>query len=209
MKRLIYTFCFNLLFINPFNGMSQDASLEDNLALSRNRNIRQLLDLRFRGGSGEFEKLLINQVLYTEEARKNCVNGVVILSFTVDCDNTQSELKMRNALYYGFNEQLSAFYTATEGKWNQCSDERYTRFEIPIQFIIEGTETNGRGFVVVEEKNPGYRCKSDQYYLDNIEKFRKKGKTKRALEMIDMLIKRDPYNQTYYELKNSFFDKQD
>ncbi len=209
MKRFLYTLCSILLLINPFDIRSQENTLADNLALSRNRNIQQMLDLRFRGGSGEFEKLLINQVFYTEEARQNCVNGVVILSFTVDCDNTPGELKMRNALYYGFNEQLTAFYSSTVGKWNQCTDERYTRFEIPIQFILEGTETNGRGFVVVEGKNPGYKCKSDQYYLDNIEKLRKKGKTKRALEMIDILMKRDPYNQTYYDLKNSFFDKQD
>jgi hypothetical protein len=195
-------FCFLFPVLLP----AQDTTLFDNLALSRNKGVRQLLDLRFRGGSGEFEKILINKVAFTPEARKSCLNNVVILSFTVDCNNNLSELKLRNAPYLGINEQLTAFYESIVDQWNTCSDVRYTRFEIPVQFLIEGTETSGRGFIVIEEKNPGYKCKSDQYYLENIEKHRKKGKLKKALEMTDILIKRDPYNQDYFELKKSLFD---
>jgi len=205
-----YTKPFILLcFLIPVLLPAQDTTLFDNLALSRNRGVRQLLDLRFRGGSGEFEKILLSKVSFTPEARKNCLNSVVILSFTVDCNNNMSELKLRNAPYFGINEQLTAFYESIVGHWNSCNDERYTRFEIPVQFLIEGTETSGRGFIVVEEKNPGYKCKSDQYYLENIEKLRKKGKFKKALEMTDILIKRDPHNQEYFELKKSLFDNTD
>lgn len=200
--KLLMFVCMLLPVLLP----AQDTTLFDNLAMSRNRSVRQLLDLRFRGGSGEFEKLLLNKVTFTPEARKNCLNSVVILSFTVDCNNNMSELKLRNAPYFGINEQLTAFYESIIGHWNSCSDERFTRFEIPVQLLIEGTETSGRGFIIIEEKNPGYKCKSDQHYLDSIEKQRKKGRFKKALELTDILIKRDPYNQEYFELKKSLFD---
>jgi hypothetical protein len=206
MKSIIwFVLVLGLLF--PFASGAQDTTLNDNLAISRNRGVKQLLDLRFRGGSGEFERMLISKVAYTPEARKNCLNNVVILSFSVDCNNNLSELKLRNAPYFGINEQLTVFYESIVDQWNTCVDERYTRFEIPVQFLIEGTKTSGRGFIVIEEKNPGYKCKSDQYYLENIEKHRKKGRLKKALEMTDILIKRDPYNQDYFELKKSLFDQ--
>jgi len=198
-------FLIALLCVQSINA--QDNTLSQQLAEGRNKNIRQVLDFRFKGGSGEFERLLLKQVKYTEEARNNCVIGVVLMSFTVSCDNKLGELKLKNPLQFGMNEQLNAFFKSTEGLWNECSDELYTRVEIPIQFTLQGTETNGHGFIVVEGKNPGFRCKGDQYYLDQMNKYRKKGKTKRTIEMLDVLIKRDPYNQEYFELKRSLMAK--
>ncbi len=54
---------------------------------------RSLLNYRFKGGSGEFERVFFQEVNYTEEARKNCIVGVVIMTFTVSCNNEISDLK--------------------------------------------------------------------------------------------------------------------
>lgn len=165
-----------------------------------------MLDYRFKGGSGAFERLLLLHVGYTPEALANCVVGTVILSFTVDCDNKMGEMRMRNPLYFGLNEKLQAFYKATEGQWNSCNDSRYNRFEIPILFTIVNTETNATGFVVVEGESKGLRCKSDAYYFKLFEKYREKGKTKRAIETLDLLIHRDPYQMQYYDLKKALLE---
>lgn len=197
------------LGIGSTETFSQADSASLVLSQSRNKNIRHMLDYRFKGGSGAFEGELLKHVSYTPEALANCVVGTVILSFSVDCDNKISDLRMRNPLHYGLNEKIQAFFKATEGQWNSCTDERYTRFEIPILFTIKNTETNATGFVIVEAEGKGLRCKSDAYYVEQFEKWSKKGKVKRALSALDMLIQRDPYNQNNYDLKKRFLSTKD
>lgn len=210
MKYTRWLLVFLLLTgISSLEVFSQADSAANVLSQSRNKNIRHMLDYRFKGGSGAFEGELLKHVSYTPEALANCVVGTVILSFTVDCDTKISDLRMRNPLHYGLNEKLQAFFNATEGQWNSCVDDRYTRFEIPILFTVQNTETNASGFVTVEAEAKGMRCKSDQYYLDQFEKMRKKGKVKRALNNLDVLIQRDPYNQNYYDLKKSILSNQE
>lgn len=199
MKKLIILVVF--LFVGQIFAMAQSDSLSFNLNESRSKQIRHLLDYRFKGGSGAFERAFFATVDYTTEARKNCIVGTVIVSFTVDCNNVLGDFRMRNPLHVSINEMLQKFYKSTEGQWNQCNDDKYTRFEIPILFTIKGTETDAKGYLVVEAESPGFTCKSDDYYLQQFEKFKSKGKTKRALESLDMLIRRDPYNQKYYDLK--------
>ncbi len=201
----LYVKIMLLLFAGgfPFITHSQTDSTALELAKERNKTTGHMLDYRFRGGTGEFERLLLQHVSYTPEALTHCVTGTVILSFTVDCDNKMSEMRMRNPMYYGLNEQLQAFYKATEGMWNTCTDTRYTRFEIPILFSIENLETQASGLIEVEGQGPGLRCKGDSYYIEQYKKYQEKGKVKKALEMLDVLIHRDPYNLQYYDLKKN------
>jgi len=202
MKRKwsLYSFVLLILLISDSLGAQTD-TLRKNIDASRNRNIRQLLDYRFKGGTGSFERLFYNMVDYTPEAKRNCVVGTVILSFEVDCFNNLGDFRMRNPLHNGLNEKLQEFFKATEGQWNSCDEDKYTRFEIPVLFTVAGTETAATGFLIVETASPGFKCKSDQYYMEQFEKLRKRGKIKRALKSLDFLIRRDPYNQGYYELK--------
>lgn len=189
-----------VFFVMPAHAQQQD-SLSTDINQSRNKQIKHILDYRFKGGAGAFESELLKHVSYTPEALNNCVIGTVILSFTVDCDNKIGDLRMRNPLHFGLNEKLQAFFKATEGQWNTCKDDRYTKFEIPVLFTIGKTETSAKGFVIIEGESPGLRCKSDAYYMEQFEKWRNKGKVKRAIESLDMLIRRDPYNQSYFDLK--------
>jgi hypothetical protein len=176
-------------------------NLHQQLTNERFETLRKILDYRFKGGSGEFERVMLNMVEYTPEARKNCVVGTMILTFTVSCDNTLGDLSLRNPLHHGLNEQVQEFLKATDGMWNTCQDEKYTRFEIPVLFTLEGTETAARGLITIEAEDPGFTCRSDAWHLDRYEKYKEKGRNNKALEMLDLLIRRDPYNNSYYELK--------
>lgn len=175
--------------------------LHQQLTNERFETLRKILDYRFKGGSGEFERVMLSMVEYTPEARKNCVVGTMILMFTVSCDNTLGELSLRNPLHHGLNEQVQEFLKSTDGMWNTCQNEKYTRFEVPVLFTLEGTETSARGLITVVAEDPGFTCRSDAWHIDRYEKFKEKGRTKKALEMLDLLIRRDPYNNSYYELK--------
>ena len=204
MTRTILFF-FVLFSTHIVLGQNSD-ELNEKLTNQRFETQTTLLNYRFKGGTGEFERVFFQEVNYTAEARKNCVVGVVILTFTVSCDNKISDLKMRNPMHYGLNEELQKFLEATEGRWNTCQDEKYTRFEIPVLFTLKGTETNARGFLTLVGDSPGFTCRSDDYFMERFEKYNSKGKKKKALEMLDQLIRRDPYNNTFLDLKRELLE---
>ncbi len=193
-----------ILLIAFTQAFTQSGEQSMSISESRNKNIKHQLDFRFKGGSGEFERVFFTIVDYTEEARKGCIMGVSIMSFKVSCDNKISDFRIKNPLGNGLNEKLGQFFSATEGQWNTCSDEKYTKFEIPIMFIIENAETAGKGYLTVEGKYPGFKCKSDAYFLEEFEKLKTKKRSKKALQALDELIRRDPYNNDYIDLKKQF-----
>ncbi len=174
----------------------------ETVSASRKANLKNQLDYRYKGGFYSLEKKFNNMVTYPDFARMNCIMGIVVLSLVVDCEGVPREIKMKTALGYGTNEELTNFFTATQGEWNKCTDDKYTRFEIPIQFFIEGTETNREdALFICEGEMPGHTCNDDNYYLKKVNNSLEKGNGKRALKHINILLLRDPYNLTYQEMK--------
>lgn len=173
-----------------------------NIGDSRREHIRKLLDYRYRGGFYSFERLFNSMVKYSEEARVSCAIGIVVVSFEVSCTGEFEKLTIKNAIRFGLDKQLEDFFNATIGEWNKCNDDRYTRFEVPIQFTIENVETNSTdAALVVTGTHQGYPCNGDDYYIEKADKLLEKGRGKKALEYIDVLIQRNPYSTEYYDLK--------
>ena len=199
LMRTIFILCL-LSFSFLLRAQDQQV-LHQQLAEERLQTLRKVLNYRFKGGAGEFERVMVSMVEYTAEARKNCIIGTMIMKFTVSCDNELGDLSLRNPLHYGLNEKVQEFLESTKGMWNSCQDDRYTRFEVPVLFTLEGTETSARGLVTIIGETPGFNCRSDAWHLERYEKYKEKGKSKKALEMLDQLLRRDHYNNNYYELK--------
>lgn len=177
---------------------------QDNITVNQARkdNIISVLNYRFTGGYYSFEKLFTKTVTYPEMARVNCILGIVVVSVTVDCQGNMGEVKIKNQLGYGINEMVSNFIIATEGHWNKCTDTKYTKFEIPIQFRTTGTATDeDAALLVCIGENPGYLCNDDAFYLKKATRYLAKEKGKKAMEILDILIKRNPYETKYYEMK--------
>lgn len=169
---------------------------------SRKKNIMKQLDYRFKGGYYTFEKIFNNNVTYPEMLERSCIMGIVIVSFEVDCNGEFVEFSFKNPIHKLINKEITDFFDLTFGQWNECKDEKYTRFEIPIQFRIKGIETNTTDAILVcEHESLGYVCNDDDYYFKKATKFIEKGKGKKAMQYIDMLIKRDPFNIEYYDMK--------
>ncbi len=169
---------------------------------SRKKNIMIQLDYRYKGGFYSFEKLFNQHVTYPEVLQKNCIMGIVIVSFIVNCDGVLTDFSIKNPIHASINEQLANLFDLTQGQWNECKDDKYSRFEIPIQFRISDVETNTEDAVFVcETDTPGYVCNDDDYYLKKAEKLLEKGNGKKARKYIDVLIKRDPYNIHYNEMR--------
>ncbi len=171
-------------------------------AESRKKILKKQLDYRFKGGTYTFENIFYKTIKYPDVARENCIQGIIIASFDVSCDGKMSDVAIKNALHYGIDEEVKKFFGVIKDKWNTCKDEKYTHFEVPIQFRLEGTEMNADdALFVFEAKNPGYVCRGDDYFLEKAKKYLNKGSGKTAIEYLNVLIKRDPYNMEYYEMK--------
>lgn len=169
---------------------------------SRKKNLRQVLDYRFRGGYYSFEKLFNTTVQYPPVAYQNCVLGIVIATFKVNCEGELEKVTLKNPLRYGTDEQISKFFQASEGQWNKCDDDKYTRFDVPIQFTLKGTETNTEdALLIVEGETLGYDCMDDDKYYEKAKKLLEKGKGKKAIESINVLLQRNPYSLEYNEMK--------
>lgn len=198
MKNRIY-----LLLICMFLAidllMAQEPS---SVSESRRANIKKQLDYRYRGGFYTFEKLFNNNVTYPEVLERSCIMGIVIASFEVDCNGELTEFSFKNPIHEQINKEIADFFDLTLGQWNECKDDKYTRFEIPIQFRIKDVETNTTDAIFVcEGESPGYVCNGDDYYYKKATKLLEKGKGKKAMEYIDKLIKHDPFNTEYYDMK--------
>jgi len=193
-----------LLFITIFVSKVTTlvAQEENSISKARKDNLIELLNYRFKGGFYTFEKVFIQTVKYPPMAKGSCAMGIAIVSFRVSCEGVVYDIKNKMPLGYGIDNEISAFFTKTEGKWNTCHDEKYTKFEIPIQFKLKGTETNTEdALLVIEEDNPGYLCNDDEYYINKMEKYLEKGKDKKALQYLEIIVRRDPYNSYYQDLR--------
>ena len=197
MQKKILSLLFFFLLLGSLSFAQESA----NIATSRTRQIHNLLDYRFKGGFYSFERIFLQNAKYTDDARINCVIGIMVVSFQVDCDGTLRNIRIKNPLHHGLDDQVTKFMQATNGHWNNCHDNRYIKFSIPIQFTMEGTKTDSIDAVIsLVGKNPGYVCNSDDYYLQKAKEALAKKKGKRAQPFIEILIRRDPFNNDYFDM---------
>jgi len=197
MKRLLVI--VGIIFLFEINGYSQKTMTP---AESRSKQISTQLDYRFKGGTYTFEKIFNTTVTYPDVARTNCIQGIIIASFDVTCNGELGFITIKNPLHYNIDNEVKKFFINTNGKWNKCHDSKYEHFEIPIQFKLQSTKTNTKeGLFTFEGKNPGYVCNGEDYYLEKAKKYLDKKKSKKAIANLDILIRFDPYNQKYFEMK--------
>ncbi len=190
-----------LMFVLMFAGSMSFAQESVSVAQSRNKQIHDLLDYRFRGGFYGFKALFLKTVKYTDIARKNCVIGIMVVSFQVDCDGTLHNVRIENPLHFGLDEAMTKFMAVTKGHWNRCHNIKYTRFSVPFQFTMKGTQTDSLNAVIsLLGKNPGYVCSGDDYYLRKAKEALAKRRGRRAKTYIETLIRRNPFNTDYYDM---------
>ena len=197
MKRFLVI--IGVIYLMASAGYSQENT---SAAESRKKQISTQLDYRFKGGTYTFEKIFNTTVTYPDVARTNCIQGIIIASFDVTCDGELGFITIKNPLHYGIDNEVKKFFVNTNGHWNKCHDKKYEHFEIPIRFKLAGTKTNSEeGLFTFEGKNPGYVCNGEDYYLAKAKKYLDKKKPKKAIPNLDILIRLDPYNQKYFEMK--------
>ncbi len=209
--RSCFRFCISIcvflfLIAHSSTAMSQESKVDvQNLLKENNRIIKTMLDYRYKGGSGAFERDFFYHVDYNKISRQSCIVGTTIMQFTVSCDGSLGEFNIINPLNDYISSQLQKFFLMTKGNWNECQNSDYEYFEIPVVFTIENLDTEAFGFITNVDYEEGYPCKCDDYFYEQFCKYKDK-KPKKALDAINELIRRNPYNEFYIEEKNKLVD---
>ena len=188
---LVMVFAFSL----KANSQESTADIQ-NLLEKNNRIVKTLLDYRYKGGSGAFERDFFLNVDYNQISRQSCSVGTTIMQFTVNCDGTLGEFSIINPINDYLSSQLQRFFLMTNGNWNECQNTDYEYFEVPIVFTIEGLQTEAKGVITNYAEKEGAPCKCDNDFHKEFNKYKYK-KPKKALNAINELIKRNPYNENY------------
>ena len=196
---------FVLLMAQRTSLIAQNSST-NSIIKENNRIIKTMLDYRYKGGSGAFERDFFVHVDYNKISRQSCTIGTTIMMFTVHCDGTLGEFNIINPLNDHLNSQLQKFFLMTKDNWNECQNSDYEYFEIPIVFTIEGLETDAIGFITHYDEEIGYPCKNDSHFHEEFQKFKEK-KPKKALDALNELIRRNPYNDLYIHEKDDLLNK--
>jgi len=186
-----------LLSANFLSGQENTSISE-----SRKENVKKLMDYRFKGGYYTFERLANAYLKYPPYNDQVCLVAMVLIDLEVNCEGEVVNVVIKNPVGLGIEDEISKFIESTAGKWNKCSDDKYTKVEIPVQYRMENVETNDvDAMIVIYGKNKGVVCYDDSYYLEKANKFMEKGNGKKAIPYISQLIQRNPYNTDYYEMK--------
>ena len=204
--RVCVSICIFVFLIAQGSSLRAQNSEVSRILKENNRIIKTMLDYRYKGGSGAFERDFFIHVDYNKISRQSCTIGTTIMQFTVGCDGSLGEFNIINPLNDHLNSQLHKFFLMTQGNWNECQNSDYEYFEIPIVFTIEGIETEAIGFITNIDEQDGCPCKDDSYFHKEFQKHKDR-KPKKALNAINELIKRNPYNETYIEERNALHNK--
>ncbi len=201
MAKVKFILAFILTLAHGSLLIAQNHEL-DKLMKENNRIIKTMLDYRYKGGSGAFERDFFFYVDYNDISRQSCTIGTTIMQFTVGCDGTLGEFSIINPLNDYISSQLQKFFLMTKGNWNECQNSDYEYFEIPILFTIEGLETEAIGFITNYDEREGVPCKCDEHFRKEFQKYKDK-KPKKAIKALEELIRRNPYNEIYIEEKEN------
>ncbi|MBR5603615.1 MAG: hypothetical protein IKW51_05330 [Bacteroidales bacterium] len=195
--KVILSFIIAIVIGSQLHAQSLNDSIDydvNKILKENNKIIKTMLDYRYKGGSGAFERDFFFHVDYNQISRQSCIVGTTIMMFNIHCDGSLGEFSIINPLNDYLSSQLQKFFLMTKDNWNECNNSDYEYFEIPILFTIEGLQTEAIGFITNYADKEGYPCKCDNYYHEEFQRFKEK-KPEKALKAMEELIRRNPYNE--------------
>ena len=198
---LVMVFAFSL----KANCQESTADVQS-LLEKNNKIVKTLLDYRYKGGSGAFERDFFLNVDYNQISRQSCSVGTTIMQFTVNCDGTLGEFSIINPINDYISSQLNKFSLMTNGNWNECQNTDYEYFEVPIVFTNQGIQTEAKGVITNYAEKEDVTCKCDNDLHEEFNKYKDK-KPKKAVNAINELIKRNPYNENYIKEREKLQEK--
>lgn len=90
----------------------------------------------YPGGMANFYKLIANNIKYPEAAKKNNIEGIVLVSFIIEKNGTLSNVEVQRGLGYGTDEEAVRVLKLSQ-KWSpgtQKGKAVRVKYNLPIKF---------------------------------------------------------------------------
>jgi TonB family protein len=129
---------------------------------------------------GEPLQFLAKNIKYPDDARENCITGVVIVKFSVDTTGNVDSLYVDHSIHPLLDKEALRVVTMMSGQWNPGKiNGKPVRFDVrlPIKFSVQN---NG--------------CLDFDYFFKQGVNYYKKGKMDKALSSFAVAIQLNPYD---------------
>jgi len=94
----------------------------------------------FKGGEPAFVTFLKNNIIYPEYSSKNCISGIIDVSFRLDKNGRVVDAKVQRGMGIDLDDEALRIVKLTSGKWTVPADyNENTRLVQPVRFSPDQT----------------------------------------------------------------------
>lgn len=157
----------------------------------------------YTGGRNALGKHICDNVIYPTDARFKGVDGLIMFSFKINCENEPYDITFQTTLGYGIEESVRSVLENTRGKWVKCDDlPRDIQMSIKLAFSINSVympKPEEVDFFIIAVMT-GQKIMTDKELTERVNSLNKKGKYKQARKYLIKLIHRYPFDRDYQRL---------
>lgn len=195
MKKLLLLLAIFMASNFSFAQSESDKNFESNL--------KPVLQSRFKGEETAFLQLFYSAVKYPAEARSSCRVGKLLVEVVIS-EKGEIQVRFKNHLGKGLEDAILSVLDKTSGHWLVSESPAVLRFTVAFNMDKVSGISGDLNVMAYGTAKGGSGCGENADYEELLEKAIKKGKTDKALEYAEELLRRDPfsaeYNRIYSEL---------
>ncbi len=171
---------------------------------------------RFEGGAIAFFEFLEYNLYYPPAAVQRGVVGTAIVALTVSPEGKIDRIDMVQSLHKSIDTQIINALKDTKRMWlpaKKVSGAKPFTLFLPITYVINNHQFLqnfekpyylGRAAILIAE-NPDIQLKDDAYYASQSNQYYQNKQYKQAIEYLDELIRRNPFNKDLYLMRGNAY----
>ncbi len=179
------------------------------------RHVGEFPASRYAGGAQAFYQFLGKTLRYPPRAKGTARVGTSIVELTLSSEGKFTNLEVINPLGKGIDEDIMQTFQKTEDQWLALPGVSPIRMYFFITYMInkrsfyrmapdstlfqEEVSVNAYGSIHLPQR-------SNARLIKNLDKFQEKKNFKKALKVVNELIRRDPLNSQWYLQRSSIND---
>lgn len=184
----------------------------NNICFSQ-ENTKQI-ESRFKGKEIDFRKFLAQNIRYPGTSLNHKIYGLSISGITISPIGEIEKIESITSLDEDTDKEIIRLLSLTKNKWKKADTLSLSEtFYIQIEFQIDSTyypEIKHPYFVKpISIRATNIEIKNNDYFLRKFIEDKDKGKLDNALLCLNELIRRNPLNPKFYQLRMNLYRKTD
>ncbi len=166
---------------------------------------------RVENGAPTFYRQISETLKYPRSARQRGTIGTAVVSFLLSPSGAISDFNIVNSIGETIDQEIIEAFQETADLWlPDCLEENNYILFFPVIFLIDEitfTQTKHEaGFMLEKIMVTGYsgggrNFKDDKHYSDKAIELYQKKDYKKAIQPLDELIRRNPFNEELYKMR--------